>query len=196
MFDYFDEELLAGGLSMTDAGVPTPAPGPSAYPVVLEFERDGEVARWRPLVNWLLAIPQFVVYLLVIVERALSILSFFFVLFTKKIPDPIFNFRVMAYRYQWRVTTFAFFMSDEYPPFSFELILVGFDPSALMTVGWKQHDEGIPVAVLDSASRLAASGSVAPDPGSADLAETVRRPVRARRPHAVCRPTRSTPPQI
>ena len=80
--------------------------------------RGEEVARWRPLVNWLLAIPQFiVVYLLVIAERALSILSFFFVLFTKRIPDSIFNFRAMAYRYQWRVTTFAFFMRDEYPPF-------------------------------------------------------------------------------
>ncbi len=122
MFDYCDENLLAGGVSMTDVGIPMPTPGPSDYPVVLEFERDDEVARWRPLVNWLLAIPQFVVvYLLVIVERALSILSFFFVLFTKKIPDPIFNLRVMAYRYQWRVTTFAFFMRDEYPPFSFEL---------------------------------------------------------------------------
>jgi hypothetical protein len=110
-----------GGASVTDSGTPPPAPGQWAYPVVVDFERSDVVARWRPLVNWLLAVPQFVVvYLLAIVERALSILSFFFVLFTKKIPDSIFDFRVMAYRYQWRVTTFAFFMRDEYPPFSFE----------------------------------------------------------------------------
>jgi len=114
---------------MTDSGTQPPplvppsgsgsTPGPD-YPVVVGFDRADNVARWRPLVNWLLAIPQFVVvYLLALVERALALLSFFLVLFTKRIPDSIFNFRVMTYRYQWRVTTFALFMRDEYPPFSF-----------------------------------------------------------------------------
>ncbi len=42
-------------------------------------------------------------------------------LFTKRIPDSIFDFRVMIYRYQWRVMSFAFFMRDEYPPFAFDL---------------------------------------------------------------------------
>src|SRR5258706_16477818 len=102
---------------MTDPVSPLPA-----YPVAVEFVHDDRIARWRPVVNWLLAIPQFfVLYLLAIVERALSLLSFFFVLFTKRIPDSIFNFRVMVYRYQWRVTTFALFMREEYPPFSFEM---------------------------------------------------------------------------
>jgi hypothetical protein len=95
---------------------------PAAYPVRLDFEHDDVVSRWRPLVNWLLAIPQLVVvYLLAIVERALAILSFFFVLFTKRIPDSIFDFRVMTHRYQWRVGSFAFFLRDEYPPFVFDL---------------------------------------------------------------------------
>ena len=101
-------------------------PAGDAYPVRLEFEHDDVVSRWRPLVNWLLVIPQFVVvYLLAIVERALAILSFFFVLFTTRIPDSIFDFRVMTYRYQWRVMSFAFFMRDEYPPFAFDLGPVG-----------------------------------------------------------------------
>jgi hypothetical protein len=117
---------------MTD--VPTPPPPPpgsapvpavpsgAAYPVSLDFDHDDVVSRWRPLVNWLLVLPQFVViYLLAIVERALAILSFFFVLITKKIPDSIFDFRVMTFRYQWRVMSFAFFMRDEYPPFAFDL---------------------------------------------------------------------------
>jgi hypothetical protein len=102
--------------------------------VVVDFLRSDEVARWRPLLNWLLAIPQFiVVYLLNLVERALTLLSFFLVLFTKKIPDPIFDLRVMVYRYQWRVVTFAFFMRDEYPPFAFELSALddGSDPARL-----------------------------------------------------------------
>jgi hypothetical protein len=102
---------------------PVPAvPSGAAYPVSLDFDHDDVVSRWRPLVNWLLVLPQFVViYLLAIVERALAILSFFFVLITKKIPDSIFDFRVMTFRYQWRVMSFAFFMRDEYPPFAFDL---------------------------------------------------------------------------
>jgi hypothetical protein len=97
-------------------------PSGAAYPVSLDFDHDDVVSRWRPLVNWLLVFPQFVViYLLAIVERALAILSFFFVLITKKIPDSIFDFRVMTFRYQWRVMSFAFFMRDEYPPFAFDL---------------------------------------------------------------------------
>jgi roadblock/LC7 domain-containing protein len=97
-------------------------PSGAAYPVSLDFDHDDVVSRWRPLVNWLLVLPQFVViYLLAIVERALAILSFFFVLITKKIPDSIFDFRVMTFRYQWRVMSFAFFMRDEYPPFAFDL---------------------------------------------------------------------------
>ena len=113
--------------------VPAPSHGP-AYPVVVDFARSDEVARWRPLLNWLLVIPQFVVvYFLDIVERALAFLSFFLVLFTKQIPDSIFDLRVMVFRYQWRVVTFAFFMRDEYPPFAFELSPLddGSDPARL-----------------------------------------------------------------
>jgi hypothetical protein len=102
---------------------PVPAvPVGAPYPVTVDFDHDDVVARWRPLVNWLLAIPQFfIVYLLGLAERALTFLSFFLVLFTKRIPDSIFDFRVMIYRYQWRVVTFGFFMRDEYPPFTFDL---------------------------------------------------------------------------
>jgi roadblock/LC7 domain-containing protein len=129
---------------MNDSGTPLPPPPPPSenvpaipeeprYPVSLAFDRDDHVANWRPLVNWLLAIPQWiVVYFLLIAERALTLLSFFFVLFTKKIPDPIFNFRVMAYRYQWRVSSYVLFMRDEYPPFSFEMTAIddGTDPAS------------------------------------------------------------------
>jgi len=90
--------------------------------VAVEFERGDEVANWRPLVNWLLAIPQLIVAnALRSVEQVLGLLSLFFVLFTRRVPDSIVTFRVMAYRYQWRVMTFFLFMREEYPPFSFAL---------------------------------------------------------------------------
>jgi roadblock/LC7 domain-containing protein len=91
------------------------------YPVRLELNRDFEVERWRPLVNWLLAIPQLiVVYVLGIVFEVLALIAFFTVLFTKKIPTGIFGVMAMYQRYSWRVNSFALFMRNEYPPFTFE----------------------------------------------------------------------------
>jgi hypothetical protein len=104
---------------------PTPAAAAPAasYPVSLDLASPLEVHRWRPLVNWLLAIPQFVVvYVLGIVAGILWIVSFFTVLFTRKIPDGIYRFQVMYFRYSWRVTSFGyFFMRNDYPPFSFDM---------------------------------------------------------------------------
>jgi hypothetical protein len=98
------------------------APGLApAYPVQVEFNRPYEVANWRALVNWLLAIPQLiVVYVLGIVFNILVIIAFFAVLFTKKIPTGIFGVMAMYHRYSWRVTSFSLFMRNEYPPFTFE----------------------------------------------------------------------------
>ena len=92
-----------------------------AQPVRLELVAPLEVARWRPLVNWLLAIPQIiVVYVLQIALNVTVFISFFTVLFTKKIPRGMFDFMVMVLRYQWRVGTFYMFMREPYPPFDFE----------------------------------------------------------------------------
>lgn len=91
------------------------------YPVVLEFEREYEVERGRPLVNWLLAIPHWIIaYFLRLVAQALTVIALFTILFTKAIPSAVFDFIVLAYRYQWRVTAFTLGMQNEYPPFDFE----------------------------------------------------------------------------
>jgi hypothetical protein len=77
------------------------------------------VARWRPLLNWLLAIPQLVVlYLLRIVSNALGLLSWLVILFTGR--NPFVGIQAMYLRYEWRVWTFVLFMRDEYPPFSLQ----------------------------------------------------------------------------
>jgi hypothetical protein len=102
---------------------PAGASPPGAYPVRVDFDRDLRVDRWRPIANWLLGIPQLVVlYALLLVERALGFLSFFLVLFTTEIPEPILNFRAMTYRYWWRVISYVGFMRNEYPPFSFNSV--------------------------------------------------------------------------
>src|SRR5829696_3618017 len=112
---------------MTDVTPPPPSPppapagGPSGgpdYPIHLEYDHDYDVQNWRPLVNWLLAIPHWIVlYVLSIVAFVLWFVSLFIVLFTRR--NPFVGFQTMYLRYYWRVSSFAGFMRDEYPPFDF-----------------------------------------------------------------------------
>jgi hypothetical protein len=92
----------------------------SAYPVQLDLEAPPEVARWRPLVHWLLVIPQLlVVNVLQTVQQVLALVSWFAILFTGNIPRGIFDFMAMILRYQWRVYSYLAFMRESYPPFDF-----------------------------------------------------------------------------
>jgi hypothetical protein len=104
------------------------------YPVKLNLDAPLTVARWRPIVNFILAIPQLVVAAaLRYLRQVLQLISFFTVLFTKKIPRQIFDLIVMSYRYEWRVDSFAFWMREGYPPFSFNMTSDddGIDPASL-----------------------------------------------------------------
>jgi hypothetical protein len=104
---------------------PVPAVG---FPLQLDLDAPENIARWRPLVHWLLAIPQLiVVYALGIVQSIVWILAFFAILFTGKMPDSFFGFMAMTHRYQWRVGSFTLFMREGYPPFEF--LTVGPDPN-------------------------------------------------------------------
>jgi small-conductance mechanosensitive channel len=97
------------------------------YPLQLELDAPLVVARWRPLVHWLLIIPQaIVVYALAIVQNIIWILSFFAILFTGRMPESFFGFMAMTHRYQWRVGSYYLFMREAYPPFEFQT--VGQDP--------------------------------------------------------------------
>ena len=48
-----------------------------------------------------------------------TLISLFTVLFTERIPQPLFDFIVMTYRYEWRALSYAFFLHEDYPPFDF-----------------------------------------------------------------------------
>ena len=95
---------------------------PAPYPAQLEFHGDYHIARWRPLAQWALAIPQLLVAgALGSLRNVLTLISLFTVLFTKQIPRPIFDAIAMTYRYEWRATSYALFLHEDYPPFDFEL---------------------------------------------------------------------------
>src|SRR3954462_414601 len=91
------------------------------YPTQLDFHGDRQIARWRPLVQWLLAIPQLLIARALNTLRGiLTLISFFTVLFTKQIPRPLFDVIAMTFRYEWRATSYALFLHKDYPPFDFQ----------------------------------------------------------------------------
>ena len=91
-----------------------------SYPATLTFDPPEKVANWRPLVNWLLAVPHFIVlYALQIMSRVVGVISWFAIVFTGKLPEGLANVQIMYIRYNLRTYTFVAFMREEYPPFGF-----------------------------------------------------------------------------
>jgi len=97
-------------------------PMSSPYPATLTFQPPDKVANWRPVLNWLLAIPHFVIlYGLRILAEVVSIISWFVILFTGELPESFANIQAMYMRYEIRTYTYALFMREEYPPFAFAM---------------------------------------------------------------------------
>jgi hypothetical protein len=93
----------------------------SAYPAAFTFDPPEKIANWRPLVNWLLAIPHFVIlYVLRLVSNVVGVISWFVILFTGALPEGLANVQAMYFRYSIRVSTYVAFMREEYPPFGFQ----------------------------------------------------------------------------
>ena len=93
---------------------------PQAYPLVLRADLSPELNRWLWLIKWILAIPHFIVLIVLsIVSFVLSIIAFFAILFVARYPRGLFNFNVGVMRWWWRVSFYAGVLgTDRYPPFS------------------------------------------------------------------------------
>jgi hypothetical protein len=85
--------------------------------VDVEYPADG-VDRWRPLVQWLLAIPYlFVAGVIVYIAEVLVFFAFFVILFTRKFPRGMFDIVLVSQRWSVRGYAYAAFMVTRYPPF-------------------------------------------------------------------------------
>lgn len=94
---------------------------PATYPVALTFDADRKITRWHPLVQWVLAIPHLLIAeALSSVRNVLTFISFFTVLFTERVPRPLFDMIAMTHRYEWRAISYALFLHEDYPPFDFQ----------------------------------------------------------------------------
>ena len=83
-----------------------------------DVERD--LNRWLPLVKWLLAIPHFLVLIVLSVAAFFAVvMAWFAILFTGRYPRGLFDFVVGVGRWWLRVQAYAILLvTDRYPPFS------------------------------------------------------------------------------
>jgi hypothetical protein len=85
-------------------------------------DAERELSRGMPLVKWLLAVPHyFILFFLHIAAFFVVVFAWFAILFTGRYPRGAFEFVEGVYRWQNRVTAYAFLLvTDEYPPFRLE----------------------------------------------------------------------------
>jgi len=90
----------------------------SSYPLNGEIAYAERVARWRPLVNWVLVLPLYL-WLAVLGYGAavVSLASWFAIVFTGRLPERWGDYLVAVLRYQWRVMAFLFGLTTSYPGF-------------------------------------------------------------------------------
>ncbi|MFF1695458.1 DUF4389 domain-containing protein [Streptomyces sp. NPDC058257] len=112
------------------------------YPAQLDLQGTLKIARWRPFVQWLLAIPHLLIaYVLSMLRAVLTFVAFFTVLFTRRVPRPLFDAIAMTFRYEWRVASYVLFLHEEYPPFDFQTAADddGADPHTLVTFAYPEQ---------------------------------------------------------
>ena len=94
----------------------------SPYPLQLTGELSPQLSRGLWLVNWLLAIPHFIVlFFLWVAFAVVSAIAFFAVLFTGRYPKPLYDFVLGMNRWAFRVAAYATLMTDVYPPFRLDM---------------------------------------------------------------------------
>jgi hypothetical protein len=107
-----------GGMTPTSSS-PTALASDPSYPVTAGFDAPMEVARWRVIGNYILAIPHLILlYVLGILAELVAIVGWFAILFTGALPPGIGAFIAGVHRYQWRVITYVLFLRESYPSFT------------------------------------------------------------------------------
>ena len=80
---------------------------------------ENDLNRFLPLVKWLLAIPHYIVLIILgLIAFIITIIAWFAILILGRYPKGMFDFVVGVSRWGYRVAAYAFLLStDRYPPF-------------------------------------------------------------------------------
>ena len=117
-FERWLTRVSAYVLLQTDRYPPFALADDPAYPVRLEVDYPERIARWRPLVHWLLAIPVLIAVLVVgIVGYVAAFIAWFAILITGRYPEGLFNAVTVALRWNARTRLYFYWMTERYPPF-------------------------------------------------------------------------------
>lgn len=92
-----------------------------AYPATFAVDTPAGITNWRPLVQWILAVPHYIVlYALGFLSQAVAVVSWFVILFTGRLPDGLAGVQCLYLRYLNRTYAYAGFLHEDYPPFAFD----------------------------------------------------------------------------
>lgn len=115
----FSNRVGAYAMLLTDAYPSTT--DEQSITVELDYpDVEQDLNRWLPIVKWILAIPHFIVLMVLWVVTLLVVfIAWFAILFTGRYPRGLFDFVVGVMRWTFRVEAYAALMvTDQYPPFS------------------------------------------------------------------------------
>lgn len=89
-------------------------------PVSLAIHTPAQIARWRVLSHGFLLIPHLIIfYILSLVAQLIWVIAWVVGTITGKIPRALAAFFVMQLRYNLRIDTYLFVLTDTYVPFDF-----------------------------------------------------------------------------
>jgi hypothetical protein len=103
---------------MTDQYPPFSLDDDPNYPVHVEIDYPPTIARWRPLVSWLLAIPALIAaWLILIAAEVCVFIAWFAILITGRFPQGLWDVVLIGFRWSLRTAAYAYYMTEPYPPF-------------------------------------------------------------------------------
>jgi len=93
------------------------------YPARFVARGESSIANWRPLAQWVLALPhQIIAWALQYIAGPVALVSWFVIMFTGRLPEGIANLQAMGIRYQTVANGYTLGLTEQYPPFVFDTV--------------------------------------------------------------------------
>jgi Domain of unknown function (DUF4389) len=87
---------------------PTAAGYPATYPATFEVDPADRITNWKPLVQWLLAVPHYLVLRgLEYLSGAVAVISWFAIVFTGRLPEGLASAQHLYIRYANRTIAYV-----------------------------------------------------------------------------------------